>query len=105
MYLKNLSIHQFKNHASSDFEFDQNINCFVGDNGSGKTNILDAIHYLSLTKSYFNHIDANNIQFGEKYFMLKGSFIKEDTIDDIECNVQQEKGKTIKKNKKSLIMK
>lgn len=101
MYLKNLSIHQFKNHASSNLEFNEKLNCFVGDNGSGKTNILDAIHYLSLTKSYFNYIDGNNIQFGEKYFMLKGKFVKGEKIDDVECNVQETKGKTIKKNKKS----
>ncbi len=63
MHLKNLQLHQFKNHTESQFTFTEKVICFVGDNGVGKTNILDAIHYLSQTKSYFNHIDAQNIQF------------------------------------------
>ena len=74
MYLKELSLFQFKNHSESSFQFNENINCIVGNNGVGKTNVLDAIHYLSITKSYFNHIDSNNIQFDNDFFMIKGSF-------------------------------
>ena len=58
MHLKNLQLHQFKNHTESQFTFNEKVICFVGDNGAGKTNILDAIHYLSQTKSYFNHINS-----------------------------------------------
>ena len=76
MELKTLQLNQFKNHNQSSFTFSKQVNCFVGNNGAGKTNILDAIHYLSQTKSYFNHIDAQNIQFGTDYFMLKGVFKK-----------------------------
>ena len=76
MFLKNLHLYQFKNHSESQFTFTKAVNCFVGNNGAGKTNIIDAIHYLSQTKSYFNHIDSQNIQFDKDYFMLKGVFDK-----------------------------
>jgi DNA replication and repair protein RecF len=100
LYLKQLSLFQFKNHSESSFTFNEKINCFVGDNGVGKTNILDSIHYLSLTKSYFNHIDAQNIQFGNQFFMLKGNFNNEDQDDEILCNFNIGSGKIIKKNQK-----
>ena len=77
MYLKDLTLFQFKNHAESNFTFNEKINCFVGNNGVGKTNILDAIHYLSFTKSYFNYMDSQNIQFNNDFFMIRGSFIKD----------------------------
>ena len=100
MYLKELSLFQFKNHNESNFQFNEKINCFVGDNGAGKTNILDAIHYLSLTKSYFNHIDSNNIQFDHDFFMIKGIFNNNDSNDEILCNYQLNSGKILKKNQK-----
>tara|TARA_B110000908_G_scaffold108436_1_gene127354 strand:+ start:623 stop:1801 length:1179 start_codon:yes stop_codon:yes gene_type:complete len=100
LHLKNLQINQFKNHAQSNFSFTEHVNCFVGDNGAGKTNILDAIHYLSQSKSYFNHIDAQNIQFDTDYFMLKGSFEKEDSTDEIQCNLKEGEGKVLKRNQK-----
>tara|TARA_B100000575_G_scaffold173013_1_gene138595 strand:- start:294 stop:1379 length:1086 start_codon:yes stop_codon:yes gene_type:complete len=100
MYLKELSLFQFKNHKESNFIFNEKINCFVGDNGVGKTNILDAIHYLSLTKSYFNYIDSNNIQFNEEFFLIKGVFQNKEDADEIFCNYSLDKGKILKKNKK-----
>ena len=100
MHLKNLQINQFKNHTQSNFSFTKQVNCFVGDNGAGKTNILDAIHYLSQSKSYFNHIDAQNIQFKMDYFMLKGNFSKHEITDEIQCNLVDGEGKTLKKNQK-----
>ena len=103
MFLKNLQLNQFKNHKESRFIFDKAVNCFVGDNGSGKTNILDAIYYLSNTKSYFNHIDYRNIKFDENYFMIKGSFIKEENVSEIQCNFKNGEPKKIQKNKKKLL--
>jgi len=100
LHLKNLQLHQFKNHTESQFTFTEKVICFVGDNGAGKTNILDAIHYLSQTKSYFNHIDAQNIQFDENYFMLKGVFNKDEYDAEIQCNLKEGEGKSIKNNKK-----
>ncbi len=100
MHLKELQLRQFKNHKDSKFSFNEQIICFVGNNGAGKTNILDAIHYLSQTKSYFNHIDSQNIQFDKDYFMLKGIFKKDENDDEIQCNISIEKGKSIKYNQK-----
>ena len=95
-----MKLHQFKNHNDSEFTFVNKVICFVGDNGAGKTNILDAIHYLSQTKSYFNHIDAQNIKFDEKYFMLRGIFNKNDCDAEIQCNIIDGEGKSIQNNKK-----
>ena len=72
----------------------------MGDNGAGKTNILDAIHYLSQTKSYFNHIDSQNIKFNSDYFMLKGVFEKDGCQSEIQCNHIDGEGKNIQKDKK-----
>jgi len=100
LYLKKLILSNFKNHSKSDFLFGERVNCFVGDNGSGKTNILDAIHYLSLSKSYFNKIDAQNIKFEEDYFIVKGAFVKADELSDIQCSLQKGESKTLKCNGK-----
>ena len=100
MYLKHLQLHHFKNHVESIFSFNDKVICFVGNNGAGKTNILDAIHYLSKTKSYFNHIDSQNIRFNSKYFNLKGVFHKDNTDIEIQCNVIEGDGKIIKHNQK-----
>ena len=68
MYLQNLSLINFKNHAEQMFELCDDINVFVGSNGAGKTNVLDAVNYLSLCKSFLNNIDRQNIKFEEKFF-------------------------------------
>ena len=99
MYLKNLTLSNFKNHKESHFQFEKNIICFVGDNGAGKTNILDAIHYLSLSKSYFNKVDAQNINFDESFFLLKGVFANEEETE-IQCSLQIGEQKQLKSNGK-----
>lgn len=100
MYLNSLSLTHFKNHSESYFSFGKGVHCFVGDNGAGKTNILDAIHYLSLCKSYFNRIDAKNIQFDEEFFIVKGKFskLKEEYL--VHCSVGQQSDKVVKCNEK-----
>lgn len=100
MYLRKLSLTNFKNYEQTDLEFSPRINCFVGNNGVGKTNILDAIHYLSLTKSFFNNIDSISIRHGEDYFIINGTFIKNDEEDNIFCAFQRQKQKVMKKNGK-----
>ena len=82
----------------SQWEFTSSINCFVGDNGSGKTNILDAIHYLSLTKSYFTSNDSTSINYYSEFFTIKGMFQKEESFSDIVCNVKEGSPKSIKNN-------
>ena len=100
MYLKNLTLTNFKNYEQTDLEFSPRINCFVGNNGVGKTNILDAIHYLSLTKSFFNVIDSISIRHGEDYFIINGTFADREEEDQIFCAFQRQKQKVMKKNGK-----
>jgi DNA replication and repair protein RecF len=102
MYIKSLTLTNFKNYETAGLGFSPRINCFVGNNGVGKTNILDAIHYLSLTKSFFNNIDSINIKHGEDYFIIDGTFARDDNdIDDrIYCAFQKQRQKVMKKNGK-----
>ena len=74
MYLEKLSLINFKNYAEADLEFINGINCFVGDNGVGKTNLLDAVHYLSFSKSFLNPIDSQNMMFDTDLFVIQGTF-------------------------------
>ena len=100
MYLKKLSLTNFKNYELGELEFSSKINCFVGNNGVGKTNILDAIHYLSLTKSFFHSIDSVSIKHGEDYFIVQGTFNREEEEDNIYCAFQKQKQKLLKRNGK-----
>ena len=100
MHLKNISIINYKNFASKTFDFDNKINCLVGNNGVGKTNILDAIYYLSYTKGYFNSVASQNIKHGENYFMLNGIFQKADREEVISCSLKKGLKKVIKRNGK-----
>ena len=100
MYLKRLSLTNFKNYNHAELEFAPKINCFVGNNGVGKTNILDAIHYLSLTKSFFNSIDSINIKHNEDYFIIQGLFVRDGEEDNILCSFQKQKQKILKRNGK-----
>ncbi len=74
MFLSKITLLNFKNHESLSLTFSKKINCFIGNNGVGKTNIVDAVYYLCLTKSYFNSIDQQNILFGRDFFRLEGRF-------------------------------
>jgi len=100
MFLKKLALTNFKNYELSELEFSPKINCFTGNNGVGKTNILDAIHYLSLTKSFFNNIDSISIRHGEEYFIIQGTFIRDGEDDNIYCAFQRQKQKLLKRNGK-----
>jgi DNA replication and repair protein RecF len=100
MYLKKLSLTFFKNYDQAELEFSPKINCFVGNNGVGKTNILDAIHYLSLTKSFFNNIDSVNIKHNEDYFIIQGNFVRDDEENNIFCSFHRQKQKVLKRNGK-----
>ena len=89
MILKRLTILNYRNIATAELDFSPKINCFVGHNGEGKTNILDAIHFLSLTKSTASSIDSQNIRHGEEMMMVQGVYdlngVEEEvsTLDDI----------------------
>ncbi len=98
MYLKRLELLNYKNISQVDINFTMGINCFIGNNGVGKTNILDSIYYLSSCKSYFSMPDSQNIKHNEKYMMLKGLFDKQGNIEEIFCGVKQGQKKKFKRN-------
>ncbi len=100
MYLSSLNLSNFKNYSEIDIEFSPRINCFVGDNGVGKTNILDAIHYLSLTKSYFVNVDSVNIRHGEDFFIVRGIFNNNGKSEEVYCGLQKGKRKMFRRDGK-----
>ena len=101
MYLQKISLVNFKNIESQSFDFKQKINCFVGNNGIGKTNVLDAIYYLSFTKSYFNAVATQNIKHGETFFMIEGDYLLNDRNEKIVCSLKKGHKKILKRNGKS----
>src|SRR5476649_2110344 len=100
MYLKQLSVINFKNYTTAELAFSEGVNAFMGNNGAGKTNLLDAIHYLSLCKSYFNPIDSQQIKQGEEFFIITGNFNKNDNQEAVACSVKRNQKKQFKRNKK-----
>ena len=98
MYLQTLSLFFFKNYLEASFQFSKEINCIIGANGSGKTNLLDAIHYLSLTKSAFNNSDQLTVQHNQKLFMVKGTFEKDEEMYQVNCGFVNGEKKTVHLN-------
>ena len=72
--LHRLDLTNFKSHTKSTFVFQSKINIFIGQNGVGKTNVLDAIYYLAVYKSFLNHLDNQLMHFGQDFFRLEGQF-------------------------------
>ena len=102
MFLKSLQVTNFKNYQSCEFQFHPNVNCILGNNGSGKTNLLDAIHYLSFTKSYFSTQDQFSIKFNEDFFAIHGLFSREwedESTEKISCTLKNGR-KSVKANQK-----
>ncbi|MGB4291265.1 MAG: DNA replication/repair protein RecF [Bacteroidales bacterium] len=100
MYIKQLSLTNFKNYDSAFLKFSPGINCLVGNNGVGKTNILDAIHYLSLTKSFYNIVDSANIKHSQEYFIIEGVVSVNGNEDILFCSFHRQKMKIFKRNGK-----
>ena len=100
MYLQHLSVINFKNYAEAELDLSEGVNAFTGDNGAGKTNLLDAIHYLSLCKSYFNPVDGQQIKQGTDFFIVNGVFNKNDREETVACGVKRNQKKQFKRNKK-----
>lgn len=101
MHLQKITVVNFKNFESQTFDFESKINCFVGDNGVGKTNMLDAIYYLSFAKSYFNPVAGQNIRHTEDFFMIEGEYRINDRIDTVVCSLKRGNKKVVKRNGKS----
>lgn len=101
MYLKQLSLINFKNYDEAQLELSDKINCFLGNNGEGKTNLLDAIYYLSFCKSYFNPIDSQNIKHDQPFFVVEGKYQNNDKEEAIYCGLKKGQKKQFKFNKKN----
>ena len=100
MYLKRLYILNFKNLENKEFSFSPSLNCLIGDNGVGKTNSLDAIYHLGMTKSYFSSSTLMNIRLGEDFYLIEGNFEKEGREETVVCSVKKGQKKILKRNGK-----
>lgn len=100
MWLEKLTLLNFKNYEEAELSLSPAVNAFTGDNGAGKTNLLDAIHYLSLCKSYFNPIDTQQIRSQADFFMVQGKFDKDDVPEVISCSLKRNQKKQFRRNKK-----
>lgn len=107
MVVSQLHIAQFKNHLKRDFQFSSQINCFVGNNGCGKTNLLDALHYLSVGKSFLLNTDSSSISEGMDFFSLNAEILEENSLEEgtskqstLQLQMPLEGKKSLKKNEK-----
>ena len=101
MILKQISILNYKNLEQVDLAFSPNMNCFIGRNGMGKTNLLDAVYYLSFCKSATNPIDSQNMMHNQDFFVIQGFYQTElGDVEEVYCGMKRRQKKTFKRNKK-----
>lgn len=100
MLLNSVSILNFKNIEEAALQFSPKVNCFIGNNGMGKTNVLDAVYYLSFSKSYVNQTDNMVLRHGADFLMLKGCYTRRDEPEEIALSLQRGKRKVLKRNGK-----
>lgn len=100
MILQRLSIINYKNIEQADLSLSPKINCFLGNNGMGKTNLLDAIYYLSFCKSHSNLIDSQNILHDADFSVIQGWYDIEGKEDEFFCSLKRRQKKRFKRNKK-----
>lgn len=102
MLLNNISVLNYRNLSDVSLAFSGKINCFIGSNGMGKTNLLDAIYYLSFCKSALSAVDGSNIMHDEPFFMIQGNYTSDSGSDDeFSCGLKRGEKKQFKRNKKS----
>lgn len=101
MFLKKVSLINFKNIEQEDISLCPSINCFVGDNGAGKTNIIDAVYYLSMCKSSFPMTDGQSIRHGAEFFLLDGDYTTDQgKTENVVCSFLRKGSKVLKRNGK-----
>jgi DNA replication and repair protein RecF len=98
--LTRLSLYQFKCYPEAHLTFSSPVVCFLGHNGAGKTNLLDAIHYLSFSKSYFNSVDAQNISSDKEECSITGEFVRGGQPELISCAWRKGQRKVLRRNQK-----
>ena len=101
MYLKKIALLNFKNIEQEELTFCPGINCLVGDNGAGKTNIVDAVHYLSMCKSSLQMTDGQSIRHGADFFLVEGQYATDGgKSENVVCSFSRKGGKVLKRNGK-----
>jgi DNA replication and repair protein RecF len=100
MFLSKIQLIGFKNYEQAEAVFAQKFNCFTGYNGMGKTNMLDAIYYLSFCKSFYNPADNQNIKKEAPFFMIQGNYQSGEEQLEIYCGLKRNEKKQFKLNKK-----
>ena len=101
MYLKKLVLINFKNIAQAEITLSERLNCFVGDNGAGKTNVLDAVYYLSMSKSALTMTDGQSVRHGEDFFVVEGTYAGDSGSNDtVNCSFLRRSGKVLNLNGK-----
>ena len=101
MFLRRIIVQNFKNIGSADISFSPKINCICGNNGEGKTNLLDAVHYLSMTKSFLSVNDRYTYTYGKDEAVLHGTFQDGDREEDIAVSVRSDGAKAVRRNGKA----
>ena len=100
MQLNSLKVQNFKNFKGQYLEFQNKINCFIGANGIGKTNLLDAMYHLAFGKSYFHSSSKDCIKFGSDYFFIEGQFNIGESEEKIICSYKHDSKKVLSRNDK-----
>jgi DNA replication and repair protein RecF len=100
MQINKLSLTNFKNYTEVSIVFHPKLNCFVGNNGVGKTNLLDAIYYLCMCKSCFSSTDQYSIRNSEEFMLLQAEFLRNQKSESLSCGLHREKKKQFRRNKK-----
>lgn len=101
MWLKRISILSYKNLEEVELSFSCKLNCIIGKNGMGKTNLMDAVYYLSFCKSATNPIDSQNIQHGHEFFVIQGFYETDHgEPEEVYCGLKRKQKKQFKRNKK-----
>ena len=98
--LNAIEITNYKNVSNASYTFDAPIHCFVGNNGKGKTNTLDAIYHLAMGRSYFSAVNAHTIQHEADFMRVEGHFERDDRTERIECMLKREASKVFIRNGK-----
>ncbi|MEE0978705.1 MAG: DNA replication and repair protein RecF [Muribaculaceae bacterium] len=100
MILNKLTVNNFKNIRSASLEFSPKMNCFLGNNGMGKSNLLDAVHYLSFCRSFSGLTDQRLVTDGERFLMLQGDYLRHDVPEDVQASYDAGKKKVFKRKGK-----
>lgn len=101
MRLNKLLLINFKNIHQAELNLSEGFNCFVGENGAGKTNVLDAVYYLAMSKSAFTMTDGQSVCHGEEFFVIEGDYRTDSEREElVNCSFSRKGGKMIKRNGK-----